>query len=260
MKIIFWSEFPEKVNWQKAKKLFKKYNLKADVYVASKSVQEYKNYKKKISCKNIQVGAWPILSKKHGYWFSGFSRKKDIDKLNAYSGQKIKIDLEVPFPSWKYSNARLFYYLFQFFRKAKNNEYLKKTITRLSQKNKIIVNEFPFPKFLLKNTGTYYDCKKNVEKNIMLYTTITTFFKPLIKEYLKWYAKSVSKNQRISFSIGLIGKGILKNEGTYKSIDEFKQDLDFIKSLKTKSIAIYSIDAIMKKPEEWISLISRYQE
>ncbi|MBU2496677.1 MAG: hypothetical protein KJ767_01300 [Nanoarchaeota archaeon] len=260
MKIIFWSEFPNKINWKKVKELFSKYNLKADIYVACKNLSEYKKWKNKISCKNIEVGAWPVLSKKHGYWFSGFTSKKDIDKLNSFSGEKIKIDLEIPFPSWKYSDSKMFLYILQFFKKGKNNKYLEKTITRLSKTSKILVNEFPFPKFLLKNTGTHYNINDKIEKNIMLYTTITNkFFKPILKPYLQNYArKAVKENKNVTFSIGLIGKGILQNEGIYKDIDEFKNDLDFMKTLKSKSVAIYSIDAIMKKPEEWINLISKY--
>lgn len=266
MKIIFWSEFPSKVAWSEVKKLFKKHGLNAEIYVACKNIREFKKWKKRISSRNIDVGAWPVLRKKQGYWFSGFSRKKNIDKLKEFSGYKVKIDLELPFPSWTYSDWRaFFYFLGMFFKKGKNNLYLKKTITELSKKSKIIINEFPFNKFALERCGIFYNTKgkKDITKNIMFYTTLSCkIFRPFLKYYLKKFAKKLLReNKNVTFSIGLIGKGILKKERTYDNIKQFKEDLDFIKTLGAKGVAIYSIDAIMnlENPEEWISLISRYQ-
>ncbi|HIH17768.1 MAG TPA: hypothetical protein HA218_02985, partial [Nanoarchaeota archaeon] len=63
-------------------------------------------------------------------------------------------------------------------------------------------------------------------------------------------------------SLGLIGTGILKREGTYQKIGELKEDIDFVKSLGMKRVAIYSIDSIMGKGREageWINLIAGYQ-
>lgn len=267
MKIIFWSEFPNRVNWQKAKQLFHKTKLKAEIYVASKSLSEYKKWEKKISSKEIKVGAWLILSKKEGYWFSGFCSKRSIDKLNAFKGQTIKIDLEPPFPSWKYSNAKMTGYLLGLvLKKAPNTEYLEKTIGKLAKTSKILVNEFPFPTFLLKRAGCFYNIKgnKNIEKNFMLYSTIQgRFFMPLVKWIQGNTAKKIiASNKNASFSIGLIGHGILKAEGTYSNINQFKNDLDFVKKLGVKRTAIYSIDAIMAKKDsdKWIKIIAKYQK
>ena len=110
MKIIFWSEFPEKVSWKSVRKLFRGAKLKAEIYVASRSRKEFYLWKKKIECNEITVGAWPILSLEEGYWFSGFSEKSSIDKLKEFSGLKVKVDLEHPFPSYVYSNLNLLVY------------------------------------------------------------------------------------------------------------------------------------------------------
>ncbi|OYT41616.1 hypothetical protein B6U80_01005 [Candidatus Pacearchaeota archaeon ex4484_26] len=264
MKIILWSEFPRRVNWKKVKALFSKHKLRAEIYVACKNLFEFKKWKRKISYKNIRVGAWPILSKQEGYWFSGFSSKRSIDKLKEFSGQKLKIDLEVPFSKWQYSDWQAFlYFLKILFRKGKNNEYLKKTIKQLSKTSEIIVNEFPFPELFLKRAGLHYSQNKKVIKNIMLYTTIPSkVLQPFVKWNLKRFAqKAIKKDRKVTFSIGLIGKGILKTEGIYTNIKEFQKDLDFIKSLKAKAVAIYSIEAIMERDsEKWINLISKYQK
>lgn len=269
MKIIFWSEFPEKVDWKSVRKLFLGARLKAEIYIACRSRKEFYLWKRKIECGEITVGAWPILSMEEGYWFSGFSEKSSIDKLKEFSGLKVKVDLEHPFPSYVYSNLNLLiYYLRLIFLQGRNSEYLKKTIDELSKDTEVIVNEFPFSRSLLKNAGIHYNTahRPKTYKNIMLYSTITgETLKPLSKAYLRNFAKNAIKlgnKDRISFSLGLIGTGILKREGTYQKIGELKEDIDFVKSLGMKRVAIYSIDSIMGKGREageWINLIAGYQ-
>lgn len=265
MKIIFWSEFPKEVNWVKVKDLHRKYNLKSEIYVACKSLQDFRKWKKIISSKEIAVGAWPILSKKEGYWFSGFCSKKSINKLNNFSGLKVKIDLELPIPAKNYSDFNiLVYFLGMLSKKAQNSEYLYKTIDKLSKKSRLIVNEFPLSKNLRENAGIFYQAKrKNATKNIMLYSTIPSkILRPFLRYYLHNFARRAVKEGNVMFSIGLIGTGILNTEGTYGSIEEFKRDLDFVKSFGIKAVAIYSIDSISKKTEaeEWIKLIKDYSK
>src|SRR3989344_6611323 len=95
MNFKFWCEFPEKVNWEEFKELV---NFKTEVYVACRNKKEFNFWKERIKNKYIDIGAWPILNKKDGYWFSGFLNKKSIDKLKEFNGLKIKIDIEPPFP------------------------------------------------------------------------------------------------------------------------------------------------------------------
>ncbi len=269
MKIIFWSEFPEKVDWKIVKKLLRENKLRVEIYVACKGRKEYDGWRKRIECDEITAGAWPILSMEEGYWFSGFSEKSSIDKLKEFSGLKIKVDLEHPFPSQTYSNLNfLIYYLKLIFSRGINSEYLNQTIDELSKNSEVIVNEFPFNSKLLRNAGIHYNTtgKARMSKNIMLYSTIPgTVLKSISRAYLRNFAKNIVKangKEGISFSLGLVGRGILRREGTYQKIEEFKEDLDFIKSLGVKRIAIYSIDSIMEKgrdAERWIRLIKRYQ-
>ncbi len=269
MKVILWSEFPSSVNWREAKKLFRDSNLKAEIYVASRSKKEFFSWKNKIESSEIEVGAWPVLSKKEGYWFSGLCEKSSIDKLKQFSGLKIKIDLEPPFPSWDYNDFKfLLFSLSLILKEGKNNNYLKETIDDLSKSSTVLVNEFPLSRQVLSRSGIFYDLskKKNIIKNIMLYSTIPNpIFRPLVKAYLRNFAKNfIARNgsKGLSFSIGLIGSGILKNENTYRDIKEFAHDLDFIKKIGCQKVAIYSIDSIMQKknPEEWIRFIKKYQK
>ena len=264
MKVAFWSEFPKTVDWSTVKRIFRKHKLYAEIYVACRTRREYNDWKRKISSREITVGAWPVLSKKEGYWFSGLCTKKSIDKLNQFAGLKVKIDLEPPFNSWEYSDLKfVLYNLSLIFKRGGNNEYLRGTIDLLSKDSELLINEFPVKRKFLERSGVFYPLgKKNITKNIMLYSTIpNSFLRPATKYYLRNFAKKfVEKNgtKDISFSIGLIGPGILKKENSYRHISEFKRDIEFIKSLGVQMVAIYSIDAIINKrvdAEKWIRVI-----
>ncbi|MBU4242002.1 MAG: hypothetical protein KKF52_02100, partial [Nanoarchaeota archaeon] len=58
-RIIFWCEFPNKINWKKLNELLKKNNLKVNTYISCKNKKDFLQ-KKKFSSKNINIlGAWP---------------------------------------------------------------------------------------------------------------------------------------------------------------------------------------------------------
>ena len=261
-KLVFWCEFPEEVDWKKADDLFK--DIKCEVYAAVESVGEYKEYKKKTK---LAIYPWPVLSKKEGYWFSGFTAKSSIDKLKQYKGLRIKIDLEPPLPGWKYSNFRIICYGIKMaFKKGENNEYLEKVIQEVAgkgsgvvMKNFALINEFPFPLWYLKRQGIYFELKPNLNKNYMCYSTFAGgFFRPFVRLYLKWFmGKAVKENKDVSFSIGLINHGILGREGRYRDADEFRQDLKMVADSGCKNLAVYSLDGILKRdnPGEWVDCL-----
>lgn len=265
-KVIFWCEFPETMNWKKAEKLVK--GIPLEVYVAVRTVKEYKKYKSKTK---LPIYPWPVLNKKEGYWFSGFTSKKSIDKLKQFKGSKMKIDLEPPIPKWKYGTIRiLLYAIRKVFQKGKNNEYLKEVIYDVAGKGSgvvtkninLLINEFPFAKWYLKNQGTYLELKGNMNKNYMCYTSFAgSFFSPIIRIYLKPFTKwMVKKDNSVTFSIGLIGTGIMEREGIYRNAQEFKEDLEMIRDSKAKQVAVYSLDGILKRknPEEWTQVIKKF--
>ena len=265
-KVVFWCEFPETINWKKAEKLVK--GIPLEVYVAVKTLKEYRSYKSKTK---LPIYPWPVLSKEEGYWFSGFTDKKSIDKLKQFKGTKMKIDLEPPIPQWKYDTIRIiFYAIRKVFQKGKNNEYLKEVIYKTAGKDSgvvtkninLLINEFPFAKWYLKNHGTYLELKDSMEKNYMCYTTFAgNFFRPLIRLYLKAFTKfAVRRDKDVMFSIGLIGTGILEREGIYKNVKQFKEDLEMVRDSGAEQVAIYSLDGILKRDnqEEWIKTIKEF--
>ena len=262
-KVVFWCEFPEKVDWRQAENLLK--GLPVEVYVAVRDVREYQHWKRKT---RLRVYPWPVLSKEDGYWFSGFTSRESIEKLRQFKGLKIKIDLEPPLPRWQYSNFRIVAYAFRkLFQKGENSEYLQQVIYEVAGRESgvvmknvaLLVNEFPFARWYLKRQGTYVELKKGMQKNCMCYTSFAGgFFRPLIRVYLRWFMKkSVAADRNVGFSLGLIGHGILGKEGTYKHVEQFKQDLKMAADSGCRNIAVYSIDAILKRdnPGEWVEAV-----
>ncbi|MBS3167229.1 hypothetical protein J4403_03400 [Candidatus Woesearchaeota archaeon] len=259
-KVLFWSEFPNQVDWKKANKYLKKLKCKTGVYIASQSLTEYKKYSSQLD-KHDEIGIWIIIPKEKGYWFSGATPKEEITKLKKYKNLNIKIDLEPPIPKFKYSNLKMLFYIIKlYFMKYQNSEYLHKTISEISKDNKIMLNEFLAPKFYLKKTGCYYE-NKNITKNVMFYNTIEgKLFIPFLRKINTIYIKSYKKQYPLlRASVGLIGKGILKNEGVYPDETYLKKDLEVLNNLGLEEIVIYSLESMLKRnPEKWLKVINQF--
>jgi len=257
MQVIFWCEFPEGVDWKEAKRLI---NFKTEIYVAVKTRKEYEGWKKKIRNKNIEVGAWPKLDEKDGYWFSGFVEKKAIDKLKQFEGLKIKIDIEPPFPGKKFNAIKLLttYFLPYVIRKGKNNIYLEETIRGL--RNNIIISGFPLPGWITRRYGDITRLQRNMEKNFICYTTLA--FRKLSMWHAKRFAKKAIRKygEKAIFAVGCTGKGIFGDEKTYKGIEQFREDLEMMKKTGAKKIVVFNIEGIMgrKDKKEWIGEIKKF--
>jgi hypothetical protein len=259
MNTIYWCEFPETVNWKELQKILDKLNYNIKIYIPCKTIAQYIWWKKELkkSTPNLrEVNVWPILEKNEGYWFSGFTSKENINKLDQFNGTKMKIDLEMPPINYDYSFYLMIKYILRYlFKKAPNQKHLIKKILKLKKESNILINEFPLPKFLLKRWGCYFPKINGINKNIMSYPTIFPRF--YIFNYIR---KEFKKNKNISVSLGLIGTGILQKEPIYKNINKFKKDLTTIKKIGIKNIAIYSLDSILKRknPENWLKLIQGF--
>lgn len=260
-RVIFWSEFPEQADWKKAAKLI---DFKTEIYVTVKTKKEFLNYKKKIKSKNIRLGAWPTLPKKDGYWFSGYTDVKSIDKLKEFKGINIKVDIEPPIPKGNYSKLKVLTWLLPYFlKKGKNNAYLKKTVEELSKEAKVIASGFPFPSFLLTRIGDDIEIKGNIRKNYIFYSTFfSRLEKPLMRIWYKLFAKDKIKryDDKVMFALGCIGPGIFKTEPVYKDIQEFEKDLLEAEKIGIKNVVVFHIEGILgrKNPRDWINAIKKF--
>lgn len=255
---VLWCEFPQKVDWKILDKILKELNYKPEIYVACTSFENYKWWAKEIqkSCKNIrEINAWPVLTKEEGYWFSGFTSRQCIDRLLEYKNTKLKIDLEPPLPRSRYSNMTIIrYFLKMLLRKAKNRQYLTHTIRSVSERNEALINEFPLPKFILKNWGCYYPTKN---KNVMCYTSLLKS-----RWLLRLWNFHIAKRRASMCSVGLVHSGIFGNEPYYKDVKELVADMRYAQKQGFENIAVYSIDSIMRRenPSAWLSALNSFLE
>jgi hypothetical protein len=230
--ILFWCEFPNEIDWNLISKNLGKNKVRT--YVASSSVKEFEKFKKE-SPKNIIVeGAWPILPKEKGYWFSSWTDKKDIDFLKEFKDYKIKVDIEPPIPE-RFSYFWLIKYL------------LKKSQRKIILPENAIESTFPFPNWMLRRIGW----QNNKIKNFMYYSSfVPRWLKPVYRLYYKSFIKKHNSKDTY-FAMGLLDEGIFKNEPTYKNKEEFKRDLEFLNKNKVKNIVIFRLGSLQDKAN-WI--------
>lgn len=245
-KILFWCEFPDKVNWEI---ISSKLTKPIHTYLAVSSLQEFLDYKKKLArYKNIILeGAWPTLPKEKGYWFSSFTEKEDIDKLLEYKGVKIKVDIEPPIPPNTKIGSVIKWVFKYIFSKPKNREYLIETIREFGSEN-IIVSTFPFPNWVLRRYGWSNEFKNY---NYMHYSSFVP--RCLRKLYSIYYGRFIKKHgtENTYYAAGLLDVGVFGNEPVYSSKKELDSDLRFLKSQGVENIVIFRAGSLENKTD-WL--------
>ncbi|MBS3095431.1 hypothetical protein J4231_02010, partial [Candidatus Woesearchaeota archaeon] len=250
MKIIFWCEFPEQVDFNKLNSLIK---FKTEIYFAANSIKEFKRIRKKIKNRNIKAGVWPVLEKKDGYWLSGFVARDKIDKLNEFDGLRVKIDVEPPIYKGKHSLLKDIAWFARYsIIRGKNNDYLREKILNL--RIKPIMSGFLLPYFIRKRYG---DLHASGTKNYICYTT---FFPRAIRPLARlFYSMAIRRmeRKRTFYGIGLTNNGIFENESAYENINEFKKDIEMMVKAGANNLCVYSIEGILKRKDagKWLDLL-----
>ena len=124
MSVLFWCEFPEECDWKKLGRWLDSDTI--TIYVTSSSKEEFMDWKERIQkyAPTVRLCVWPTLSKEEGYWFSSFTSKKAIDKLEEFRGLDMKIDIEPPIPKKSYSIFTAFNWLvWNCVRRGNNKKY-----------------------------------------------------------------------------------------------------------------------------------------
>ncbi len=250
MALLFWCEFSDKVDWKELDSLLKKQKLKIRAYVACSSRKDFLKKKRLIETfKSIHVeGAWPVLPKEKGYWFSSFTSKKDIDLLDEFSGIPIKIDIEPPIPLKQCGTFGQIAWLLKYlFVKPVNMDYVIEKARRLSKKGSVIVSTFPFPPCLLKRYGWFSDDK--MQYNYIFYSTmVPSCLRWLYRLYYRGFAKKrLKETPDAYFAVGLITHGIFGKEGIYSNVSEFKSDISFLKSLGVKNFVVFQLSRLQDR-------------
>ena len=252
MRISFFEEYPTDDNLAKLKLL----SFKTNLYIASESVHQFIDLKKKIhrQYKNVdEIIYWPILKVSEGYWISAFSKgnalKRILREINS-SKEAFSVlwDAELPLLNKKlyFTEAPNFF---------RNRQLINKTLTNLNEKHPIIVTAFPksgISKVLHYLAGAsfysggfsyvdiiYTSLLKNIDKEDFLKKTIKKS-KGSFKEYI--------------VSLGLIAGGV---EGTAPLIskDDLLKELQFVESQGIKEVVIYRLGGLSK---EYLSVIKKF--
>lgn len=242
MKIEFYEEFPTEENLKKLKLI----KFKSKIFIASKSILEFKKYKKiaKFYKKDMEVAYWPII--KNSYWISPFSNTRDLIELfNELEkiDDSLLIDLELPLKKkWKM-------YIKNIFSFGKNKNLIKVFLEK--NKKRITAAEYPFAfisKFM-KFIGLNYNI--NYERSVMWYSSM---FSHNIHNRIKRNLLKLKDKSNCSISLGTIAIGILGNEPIL-SPEDLEKDLQFVKKCGFKKVVIFRLGGLNK---DYIKILNKF--
>ena len=237
MLISFFEEFPTAENLAKLKLI----TWPTKLYVAAKSVEEFKKTKKSIKNKQqIQECIyWPILEKKEGYWISPFSKRKALlrifDELK-HQTIPVMLDLELPI------TRNPFLFLTQLLNFTRNKNTIKDFI--VNYKGKVYLAEY-YPEGkrkeqLLQKVGLHYP-KAIVIK--MLYHSLHQFSPESIKYEINQGNK---EHAQLILAFGTIAAGITKKEPLLSS-QQLKKDVILAKKLGVKEVIIFRLGGLNRE-------------
>jgi hypothetical protein len=246
MRVSFFEEFPTKQNLAKLKYV----TWPTTMYVAAKNIKEFKKIKNSITNTQVEVGYWPILEHKEGYWLSPFSSSKAMKRvMKEVDGKKIKVmwDAELPLRHpWLFLRVDNFITNLPRIRK-----FFKKNGKNILSAEYPIKNSFAGS--FLKMMGVSYSPKKYGNKKIVMYYTsmhklIPTFLLSGITKLHKKYGDG------LQVGLGVTDVGILGNEPIIKA-KNLKRDLQEMKKIGVKEVVIFRLGGMNEK---YASVIKKY--
>ena len=254
MKISFFEEFPEK-DLEKAKLI----NFSSTIYIAAKSLIEFKYFRDKLKKINpkLEAAYWPILQR--SYWISPFSYSYELEGLMSdlsndfYDKFRVLIDLEFPFlhPFLFFRN------LFFVFKNKKRIQRIFKNQERMNMD--VLTAEYPaynrFHKKILEWFGISYSLDKyGHRKGLMFYTSVIKS-NPIRGKISRFIIRENNKYPgRIVVGLGTISVGVFGNEPKL-SAKELNRDLGFLKEVGIKEAVIFRLGGLNK---EYLDTIKKY--
>ncbi|MFC1648908.1 hypothetical protein ACFL1B_05615 [Nanoarchaeota archaeon] len=232
MKISFFEEFPNNKNLKKLKLV----DFKTTVFIAAKSLSDYKRFRSlaKEYNKDIECAYWPILEKDEGYWLSPFSDpaavKRVINELKSFKG-KILWDAELPLLKSSLFMRNLPYFF-------SNRKRIKNFVANAG--NRLYVAEVPFLSWWLRLLGVSFKHGKRVP---MYYVSIM----PAARHALQ------RTNSKI-VGIGLIAKGVGPTDKVY-SASELGIDLGICKQRSVEEAIVFRLGGLNKR---YLEIIKKY--
>jgi len=213
MQIDFFEEFPEQGPLEKACFI----THVCTVYIAARSITEFKKYARELNEINPRVSAawWPVLPR--SYWISPFSFTGELyslkDELASYQGNPLHLllDLELPLlrPSLFIRN------LFSF---RRNKKIIRELFAAaVARGHTVATAEYPFSgrviTRILRLLGVTFPLETHPHVKILMYYS-SMYRWPRLQRYLKKRIRTKAKHYGSSLQVGLgtIDTGIFGTE------------------------------------------------
>jgi hypothetical protein len=227
MIISFFEEYPTKKNLAKLNLI----KFPTKLYLAAYSLKEFNDLKKKIKNKYVkEIIYWPLLTKKEGYWFSGFSKRSGVKRvLNELAGEKVPLMLDLELPTTR--NPWL--YLTQLHNFGRNKRLIRKFIK--DYEGEIYTSEyFPRKRKLFSFLGINY---VNTIPIKMLYHSMHNYSEEFLQNYCQ-------ENKMLGF--GTIAVGVQEDEPILAA-SQLDKDLKIAKKNGVKEVVIFRLGGLNKE-------------
>ncbi len=246
MIISFFEEFPTKANLNKLKLV----SWPTKLYVAAKSIKEFKKIKSSIKNKHVKdVVYWPILEKKEGYWISPFSKRNALLRvLGEIKDTPVMIDAELPTTKnpWLFITQKA-----NFFR---NRKLIRKFVS--GSPEVYVAEYYPTGKFkeaIMSFLGLHFDLNKFNSKVIkMVYHSMHNFNRDFITQKIKDGKAEFGK--RFIVGYGIIAHGIDGDEQML-SLEQLEEDLKIAKVAGISEVIIFRLGGLNKG---YVSVIKEF--
>jgi len=255
MRIDFFEEFPGQGPLEKARFI----TLRCTVYIAARSIKEFKKYQKELKGINPRVSAawWPVLPR--SYWISPFSFTGELyslkDELASYQGNSLHLlmDLELPLlrPSLFTRN------IFSF---RKNRRIIGEIFTAaLARGHTVATAEYPFSgrvmTRILRFLGVTFPLETHPHVKILMYYS-SMYRWPRLQRYLKKQisAKSGLYGSSLQVGLGTIDTGIFGKEPILPP-EGLDADLRFLAESGVSTAIIFRLSGM---DEGYAEVIGKY--
>lgn len=252
MEINFFEEYPTEENLSKLQPV----DFKTRVYLGFENAKDFVKTKHEIESHfkgRIQVGYWPLLKLREGYWLSAFSKNAAIKRVVAElerKGEKFSVVWDAEFPLLE---KKLF--VSEFLNMFSNRKLINTALTKSYSSHPVVVAEFPRSRmnnFLAELGGVTFPFT-SYHRLDMLYTSM---MKTENKEnYMKQIIRgNLGKYKNYSVGLGLLERG----EGDLSPLltpDELERDLKIAKQERVKEIVLYRLGGLNK---EYLKVLKKY--
>jgi hypothetical protein len=247
MIISFYEEYPTKENLEKLNLI----NFPTKLYLAAHSFKEFKKYKKQIKSKYVkEIAYWPLLTKKEGYWFSAFTKRKALKRtISELKNTKVPVMWDAELPT--HPNPLL--YLTQLFNFFPNRKLINNFV---KNHKKIYIAEYFFVNNRLEHLFRFlclnFAPKKNLFPMRMAYSSLHDFGTFLMNDEIKKGKQEFKDNFIVAY--GTLASG---EDGQHReiSLKLLKRDLDLAKKHNVNEVVLYRLGGLNKK---YIKILKKY--